>query len=109
MRRWQQAKGGKGRVALLSASLVCGKSRLVLALPSDQADEHFLIDIIALRITSVALSTLLMPALNAMPTIQKNDNSEQRLEKLKSFLSPSGPSRWKYRLFPTCFPASVQR
>jgi class 3 adenylate cyclase/predicted ATPase len=93
VRRWQQAKSGKGRVVLLSGEPGIGKSRLLLALmQAINSDRHFPIRYYCSPYhTSSALHPVIA-RLERSAGIQNNDTGEQRFAKLSSVLAPSHPS-----------------
>ncbi len=93
LRRWQQAKSGKGRVVLLRGEPGIGKSRLVLALmQAINSDRHFQIRYYCSpHHTSSALHPVIA-RLEHSAHIQNSDTSEQSFAKLRVLLEPSRPS-----------------
>jgi class 3 adenylate cyclase len=90
MRRWQQAKGGDGRVVLLSGEPGIGKSRVTEAIEERLSGEPH----IRLRFFCSPYhgDTALHPVVNQLEHaagFERDDNAERRLGKLEAILAPS--------------------
>ena len=92
LRRWEQAKGGEGRVVLLSGEPGVGKSRLLAAVQERLADEpHARLRYFCSPHRQDSALHPVIAQLERAAGFARGDPPEARLAKLEALLAPTSP------------------